>query len=74
MPEKEYVWLPRRDILEFEEVGLLADVFTEVGVERLRLTGGEPLVRRDLSQLVEILASKSKIRDLALTTNGVLLE
>ena len=74
MPEKEYVWLPRRDILEFEEVGLLADVFTEVGVERVRLTGGEPLVRRDLSQLVRILASKSKIRDLALTTNGVLLE
>jgi cyclic pyranopterin phosphate synthase len=74
MPEKDYVWLPRRDILEFEEVGRLVDVFAEVGVERLRLTGGEPLVRRDLPKLVRILASKPKIRDLALTTNGVLLE
>jgi cyclic pyranopterin phosphate synthase len=73
MPEKDYVWLPRRDILEFEEVGRLVDVFAEVGVERLRLTGGEPLVRRDLRELVRILASKPKIRDLALTTNGVLL-
>jgi cyclic pyranopterin phosphate synthase len=74
MPEKDYVWLPRRDILDFEEVGRLVDVFAEVGVERLRLTGGEPLVRRDLPQLIRILASKSRIRDLALTTNGVLLE
>jgi len=73
MPEKDYVWLPRRDILDFEEVGRLVDIFTEVGVERLRLTGGEPLVRRDLQELVRILASKTKIRDLALTTNGVLL-
>jgi cyclic pyranopterin phosphate synthase len=74
MPEKDYVWLPRRDILDFEELGRLVDVFAEVGVERLRLTGGEPLVRRDLRELVRILASKSKIRDLALTTNGVLLK
>src|SRR5207253_1090855 len=74
MPEKDYVWLPRQDILEFEEIGRLVDVFTLVGVDRLRLTGGEPLVRRDLRNLVRILASKSKIRDLALTTNGVLLE
>ena len=74
MPEKDYVWLPRGDILEFEEIGNLVDVFASVGVERLRLTGGEPLVRRDLQNLVRILASKSKIRDLALTTNGVLLE
>jgi GTP 3',8-cyclase len=73
MPEKEYVWLPRRDILEFEEISRLVDVFLEAGVDRLRLTGGEPLVRRDLQELVRILASKPGIRDLALTTNGVLL-
>jgi len=74
MPEKDYVWLPRRDILDFEEVSRLVDVFADLGVDRLRLTGGEPLVRRDLPQLIRILASKSRIRDLALTTNGVLLK
>ena len=73
MPEKDYVWLPRADILDFEEVGLLVDVFAGLGVDRVRLTGGEPLVRRNLTQLVRILASKPRIRDLALTTNGVLL-
>jgi GTP 3',8-cyclase len=74
MPERDYVWLPRRDILDFEEVGRIVDLFTDLGVERLRLTGGEPLVRRDLPRLVSILASKSRVRDLALTTNGVLLD
>ena len=74
MPEKEYVWLPRRDILEFEEVGRLVDVFTEVGVERLRLTGGEPLVRRDFPRLVSMLAPIEGLNDLSLTTNGYLLE
>jgi cyclic pyranopterin phosphate synthase len=74
MPEKDYVWLPRSDILDFEEVGRLVDVFVGLGVDRLRLTGGEPLVRQNLPQLVRILASKPGIRDLALTTNGVLLE
>jgi cyclic pyranopterin phosphate synthase len=73
MPEKDYQWLPRRDILDFEEIGRLVDVFADAGVERLRLTGGEPLVRRDLGELVRILAGKPRIRDLALTTNGVLL-
>ena len=74
MPEKDYVWLPRADILDFEEVGLLVDVFAGLGVDRVRLTGGEPLVRRNLPELVRLLASKQRIRDLALTTNGVLLE
>jgi cyclic pyranopterin phosphate synthase len=74
MPEKDYLWLPRADILDFEEVSLLVDVFADLGVDRVRLTGGEPLVRRDLPRLVALLASKPEIRDLALTTNGVLLE
>jgi cyclic pyranopterin phosphate synthase len=74
MPEKDYAWLPRKDILDFEEVSLLVDVFTDLGVDRARLTGGEPLVRRDLPRLVRLLAAKPLLRDLALTTNGVLLE
>jgi cyclic pyranopterin phosphate synthase len=73
MPERDYVWLPRKDILDFEEVSVLVDVFTELGVDRVRLTGGEPLVRRDLPELVRLIACKPAIRDLAMTTNGVLL-
>ncbi|HVQ54800.1 MAG TPA: GTP 3',8-cyclase MoaA [Thermoanaerobaculia bacterium] len=74
MPEKDYVWLPRGDLLQFEEIGRLADVFGSLGVDRIRLTGGEPLVRQDLPALVEILAGKPWLKDLAMTTNGVLLE
>jgi cyclic pyranopterin phosphate synthase len=74
MPEKEYVWLPRADLLQFEEIGRLADVFGALGVERIRLTGGEPLVRHELPALVRILAEKPWLRDFAMTTNGVLLE
>jgi cyclic pyranopterin phosphate synthase len=74
MPEREYTWLPRRDVLDFEEIARLVEVFTSAGVDRVRLTGGEPLVRRDLPRLVELLAGNAAIRDLAITTNGVLLE
>jgi cyclic pyranopterin phosphate synthase len=73
MPEPDYVWLPRDDILHFEEIERLVSVFTSLGVDKVRLTGGEPLLRRDLATLIERLASKSAIRDLAMTTNGVLL-
>src|SRR5262245_8956463 len=73
MPEKEYTWLPREEILRFEEIGALVDLFADLGVERVRLTGGEPLLRHDLPALVRVLAAKPRIRDLALTTNGVLL-
>jgi cyclic pyranopterin phosphate synthase len=73
MPERDYVWLPRKDILDFEEISTLVDVFTELGVDRVRLTGGEPLVRRDLTKFVRLLADKPALKDLALTTNGVLL-
>ncbi|HKD19855.1 MAG TPA: GTP 3',8-cyclase MoaA [Thermoanaerobaculia bacterium] len=74
MPERDYVWLPRADILHFEEIGRLADVFGSLGVDRIRLTGGEPLTRQDLPRLVQLLARKPWLRDLAMTTNGVLLE
>ena len=73
MPEAEYVWLPRHDILHFEEMSALVDVFARAGVDRIRLTGGEPLLRRDLPELIHMIAGKPAIRDFALTTNGVLL-
>ena len=73
MPEDEYVWLPREDVLHFEEINRLADVFIGLGVDKVRLTGGEPLMRRDLSTLVRMLAAKPGLTDLALTTNGILL-
>jgi cyclic pyranopterin phosphate synthase len=73
MPEEEYVWLPREEILHFEEISRLVDVFVGLGVDKVRLTGGEPLLRRDLSQLIRLLAAKPGVRDLAITTNGVLL-
>ena len=73
MPEAEYAWLPRHDILHFEEMSTLVDVFARAGVDRVRLTGGEPLLRRDLPELIRMIASKPAIRDLALTTNGVML-
>ena len=73
MPEPDYVWLPRETLLSFEEIGTIVDAFTEVGVDRVRLTGGEPLLRRDLPTLIASLAGRPAIRDLALTTNGVLL-
>ena len=73
MPEAEYVWLPREDILQFEEIERLVDLFLDLGVDKVRLTGGEPLLRRDLPALVERLAARPRIRDLAMTTNGVLL-
>lgn len=73
MPEEEYVWLPRSDMLHFEETSALVDVFIALGVDKVRLTGGEPLLRRDLASLIGMLAAKTGLRDLALTTNGVLL-
>ena len=73
MPEPDYVWLPREDILHFDEISRLVDVFATIGVDKIRLTGGEPLVRRELPDLVRLLAAKRAIRDLAMTTNGVLL-
>ena len=73
MPEAEYTWLPKADILHFEEMVRLVRVFTTLGVHRVRLTGGEPLLRRDLPTLVRLLAAVPGIDDLALTTNGVLL-
>ncbi len=73
MPEDEYTWLPRSDILTFDETSHLVDLFVSLGVDKVRLTGGEPLLRKGLPQLVRMIADKSAVRDLAMTTNGVLL-
>jgi GTP 3',8-cyclase len=73
MPEDDYVWLPREDVLHFEETSALVDVFLSLGVDKIRLTGGEPLLRRDVAALVRMIAGKPGLKDLALTTNGVLL-
>ncbi len=73
MPEEEYVWLPREDVLTFEEMATLAGYFADLGVDKVRLTGGEPLLRRDLPRLVRLLLQDRRITEIALTTNGILL-
>ena len=73
MPETDYAWLPRETLLSFEEITALAEAFTALGVDRVRITGGEPLLRRNLPSLVTQLAALPAVQDLALTTNGVLL-
>ena len=74
MPEEDYKWLPREDVLTFEELARLVGAFCDAGVRKVRLTGGEPLLRRDLEVLVDLLAGNPLVEDLALTTNAVLLE
>lgn len=73
MPEEEYRWLPREDILTLEEMARITRSFVEVGVHRVRFTGGEPLLRRDLAQLVSMVVAIPGLRDVALTTNAMLL-
>jgi cyclic pyranopterin phosphate synthase len=73
MPEEEYVWLPREELLTFEELNRLVAIFTGLGVTDIRLTGGEPLLRHQVDRLIALLAANPSIRDLALTTNGLLL-
>ncbi len=73
MPEPEYVWLPKEDLLHFEEIDRLVALFVELGVTRLRITGGEPLLRRDLPRLIGMLARRAGVEEIAMTTNGILL-
>ena len=61
MPEPEYVWLPREDILHFEEIERLVDIFTTLGVDKIRLPGGEPLLRRDVPELVHRLGDREHV-------------
>ena len=74
MPAEGLEWLGRSEILSFEEIARLVGVLARLGVDEVRLTGGEPLVRRDLPVLVGMLARTDGVRDLSLTTNGVLLD
>ena len=74
MPAEGLQWLGRQEILSFEEIARLVELLARLGVDEVRLTGGEPLVRRDLPTLVRMLAQIEGVRDLSLTTNGVLLD
>ena len=71
--DREWVFLPRQELLTFEEIARLARVFVGLGVAKIRLTGGEPLLRRQLERLVGMLAALPGVDDLTLTTNGALL-
>jgi cyclic pyranopterin phosphate synthase len=73
MPEAGLQWIPKREILSFEEIVELVAAGASVGLRSVRLTGGEPLVRRDLPDLVRMLAAIPGIDDIALSTNGILL-
>jgi cyclic pyranopterin phosphate synthase len=73
MPFDEYIWIDRQEILTFEEITTLAAIFIRLGVEKIRLTGGEPLVRKDLDRLIASLSALPGLKDLCLTTNGSLL-
>jgi cyclic pyranopterin phosphate synthase len=74
MPAEGLEWLKRDEVLSFEEITRLVSILARLGVDEVRLTGGEPLVRRDLPMLVGMLAQVDGVRDLSLTTNGVLLD
>jgi cyclic pyranopterin phosphate synthase len=74
MPAEGLEWLERDELLTFEEVARLVRILARMGVDEIRLTGGEPLARRDLPNLVRTLAATPGVRDLSLTTNGVLLD
>ena len=74
MPAEGLAWLERAELLTFEEIARVVAVLSEMGVSDLRLTGGEPLVRRDLPHLVSMLAAVPTLREISLTTNGYLLE
>jgi len=69
----DFAFLPRAELLTFEEIARLARIFANLGVEKIRVTGGEPLLRRDLEKLIGLLVQTPGIRDLAMTTNGSLL-
>ncbi|MGH9822089.1 MAG: GTP 3',8-cyclase MoaA [Blastocatellia bacterium] len=73
MPMDHYVWIERREILTFEEIERLARLLVGLGVEEIRLTGGEPLLRHDVETLVAKLSAIAGLRDISLTTNGALL-
>jgi cyclic pyranopterin phosphate synthase len=70
IPDEDIVWKRKQELLTYEEMILVAEIAVSLGVEKIRLTGGEPLLRRDIEYLIEQLAKISGVRDLAMTTNG----
>ena len=74
MPAEGLEWLPQPEVLSFEELARVVRLLAEMGVDEVRLTGGEPLVRRELPTLVGMLAEIPGVDDLSLTTNGILLD
>ncbi|MBS3915211.1 MAG: GTP 3',8-cyclase MoaA [Bacteroidetes bacterium] len=74
MPEEGMLWLAKDELLTFEEITRLTKIFSELGVTKIRLTGGEPLMRKDLHLLVQQISCIEKIKDIALTTNGFFLD
>jgi cyclic pyranopterin phosphate synthase len=73
MPFDEYVWIERQQVLSFEEIERIVRIFLDFGIQQVRLTGGEPLVRKDLYRLIARLSNIAGLNDLSLTTNGALL-
>ena len=73
MPFDDYEWADKKEILTFEKIARLANLFVQLGVDKIRITGGEPLLRRDLEKLISKLSSLNGVKDLCLTTNGSLL-
>src|SRR5437773_10017737 len=73
MPFDEYKWIERQEVLSFEEIERLARLFLPFGIEKIRLTGGEPLVRKDLDRLIRRLSGIQDLKEISLTTNGALL-
>src|SRR5437588_7381247 len=71
--DEDVVFMDRRELLTFEEITRFVEVAAPLGIDKVRLTGGEPLMRRDLSRLVRMLAAVGGIRDIGITTNGILL-
>src|SRR3954451_15174641 len=74
MPAENVRFKPRRELLTFEEIARFVEAAARLGIDKLRLTGGEPLLRHDLPALVKLLKGVPGIREIALTTNGILLD
>jgi len=73
MPEEGMIWMDREELLTYEEIHRLTRIFTELGINKVRLTGGEPLMRKDVHHLIQLLSSLDNLKDIALTTNGYFL-
>jgi len=74
MPMREFAWIPHEEILRYEEMLRLVRIFTSLGIRKIKITGGEPMIRLDLHVFINSLVKESGIRDVSLTTNGYFLD